>query len=206
MIPSLVSQGSQPIETLSFVRVIHLTVTLPTPRSQPKAVAKAPVAAQVVRVRTAHAPPASRRTQRRRIVRSASPLPHAAVVAAVVAYGNGTAKVKAPSFSDATPVPAQAPAQAAPQRQQIGGMLPLGMDEPSPVLDPAVLKALVALGVHVTLTVTVDENGRTQAVAFAPPLDASIESEIRSVLASASWDPAVCGGGMACEADATIKL
>jgi hypothetical protein len=43
-------------------------------------------------------------------------------------------------------------------------------------------------------------------VVFQPSLDPQTENRIRSLLADASWDPAVCGGGVACEAQATIKL
>jgi hypothetical protein len=32
------------------------------------------------------------------------------------------------------------------------------------------------------------------------------KSRIQSLLADASWDPAVCGGGIACEGTATIRL
>ena len=53
---------------------------------------------------------------------------------------------------------------------------------------------------------TVGEDGRTEEVAFDPPIDPQTESRIRSLLADANWDPAVCGGGVACEAHATIKL
>jgi hypothetical protein len=95
---------------------------------------------------------------------------------------------------------------APPAHQSVGGMMPLGANEPVPVLDPSVQKSLAALGVHVTLTVTVDVNGRTKDVIFTPPVDPQIEEKIRAMLASASWDPAVCGAGLACEAAATIKL
>ena len=61
-------------------------------------------------------------------------------------------------------------------------------------------------GVHVTLVVTVDENGRTENVSFQPPLDAQTERAIETLLASATWDAAVCGGGVTCEGTATIKL
>ncbi|MGC2129858.1 MAG: hypothetical protein WA629_07150, partial [Candidatus Aquilonibacter sp.] len=90
-------------------------------------------------------------------------------------------------------------------RQAIGGYMPLGVSD-MPVLDPSVRRALLALGVHVRLTITVDSAGHTKNVAFQPPLDAGVEDQIRSLLASASWDPAVCGGGMTCDGQATITL
>ncbi len=86
------------------------------------------------------------------------------------------------------------------------GYLPFGAEQPDPVLDPNIVRQLSALGVHVTLVVTVGDDGRTESVAFQPPLDPSLEGRIRSLLADANWDPAVCGGGVACEGHATIKL
>ena len=49
--------------------------------------------------------------------------------------------------------------------------MPLGVSD-MPVLDPSVRRALLALGVHVRLTITVDSAGHTKNVAFQPPLDA----------------------------------
>jgi hypothetical protein len=60
--------------------------------------------------------------------------------------------------------------------------------------------------VHVTLLVTVDEDGHTERVVFQPPLDTQTEQAIQQMLASANWDAAVCGGGVSCEGTATIKL
>jgi pyruvate/2-oxoglutarate dehydrogenase complex dihydrolipoamide acyltransferase (E2) component len=92
-----------------------------------------------------------------------------------------------------------------PQRDTVGYM-PLGAEQPDPVLEPAVRQSLAALGVHVTLIVTVDESGHTKSVEFQPPLGQSVEAQIRSMLASAHWDAAICGAGVACEGTATIKL
>ena len=84
--------------------------------------------------------------------------------------------------------------------------MPFGAEQPEPVLDPSVRKELDALGAHVTLVVTVGDDGRTESVDFQPPIDPALESRIRSLLSDASWDPAVCGGGVACEGRATIKI
>jgi hypothetical protein len=62
------------------------------------------------------------------------------------------------------------------------------------------------LGVHVTLVIDVGDDGRTENVVFSPPLDPQVETRIRALLADATWDPAVCGGGVSCEGSATIKL
>jgi hypothetical protein len=84
--------------------------------------------------------------------------------------------------------------------------MPFGAEQPVPVLDPVVLKQLTALGVHLTLTVTVGDDGKTKTVAFDPSIDDPMKSRIQGLLADASWDPAVCGGGVACEGTATIRL
>lgn len=76
-----------------------------------------------------------------------------------------------------------------------------------PVLDPHVRAQLTArFNVRVTLIVTVGDDGRTKRVEFHPPLDPQTEAQIRRLLADANWDPAVCGGGIACQGIATIKL
>ena len=106
---------------------------------------------------------------------------------------------------NATPSPAVR-AVASLGTRKAGGYLPFGAEQPDPVLDPAVRKQLDALGAHVTLVVTVGDDGRTEDVVFDPPIDPQLETRIRSLLADASWDPAVCGGGVSCQAQTTIKL
>jgi hypothetical protein len=87
-----------------------------------------------------------------------------------------------------------------------GGVLPLGAAQ-EPILDPSVRSQLQKrVNVHVTLLVTVGEDGKTKHITFQPPVDAQIEQEIESILAAANWDAAVCGGGVSCEGVATIKL
>jgi hypothetical protein len=84
--------------------------------------------------------------------------------------------------------------------------MPFGADEPDPVLDPKSLKQLQALGVHVTLVVTVGDDGKTKRVDFHPPLDPQIEAQVRALLVAANWDPAYCGGGIPCQKDTNITL
>lgn len=100
------------------------------------------------------------------------------------------------------PTPAPLPARAHPA----GGYMPFGARENDPVLDPRVLQALQRLGVHTTLTILVGEDGKTESVAFSPPLDPHIESTIEGALAGANWDPAYCGGGIPCAKKTTIAL
>jgi hypothetical protein len=193
-------EGAQNVELLSFVRMQTIRIATPVPR--PQRLAAAPVKAATPELTTAHAPSPARRPLGHSTARPVQRSAAAPIVASGVVAGGVTTQ---PSVT-------VAPATAAPQnvsetasRQAIGGYEPLGVND-TPVLDPSVHKALVALGVHVTLTITVDGNGHTKHVAFSPPLDPNIEQQIQSLLASASWDPAVCGGGITCEGQATITL
>jgi hypothetical protein len=87
-----------------------------------------------------------------------------------------------------------------------GGVLPFTAAQ-DPVLDPGVRAQLQQrFAVHVTLLVTVGEDGRTKRVVFQPPIDPQVEQQIEALLADANWDAAVCGGGVSCEGTATIKL
>ena len=86
-----------------------------------------------------------------------------------------------------------------------GGFMPFGADA-DPVLDPKALGQLQALGLHVTLTVTVGDDGKTKSVNFHPPLDPQLEAQVRALLATANWDPAYCGGGVPCQKDTNITL
>jgi hypothetical protein len=96
---------------------------------------------------------------------------------------------------------------AAPGKRSSGGLLPFGASMAEPVLDPNVRDRLAQrFKVHVTLIVTVGDDGKTKQVRFDPPIDPDTERQIEALLADANWDPAVCGGGIACEATANIKL
>lgn len=190
-----------PVETLSFVPVVHISIETPHPVVR-RPVARAPQRAAVALIAArspAHAKPGSNRAKPAPIGRHAqAPL-----------LGNATTGAAANAPSDATPAPSAAPQvqiASADTHQNVGGYMPLGVDVAVPVLDPGVVRALAGLNVHVTLTVVVDENGHTKSVAFDPPLDPTLENQMRSMLATASWDPAVCGGGIACEGRTTIKL
>jgi hypothetical protein len=201
--PFVQLSGTQSVETLSFVKLVQVQIRTPQPPPH-ELPATAPVRAPVARVSHVRRATSAIHTISRTLLH-ASPQPqHAPLVAAAQPGGStlsqGSGTVTTPSATpDQTNV-------GQPSRQAVGGYMPLGADEPTPVLDPNVRKALLGLGVHVTLTVTVDSTGRTEDVAFEPPLDQNVEQQIRSMLASASWDPAVCGGGVTCEGQATIKL
>lgn len=108
----------------------------------------------------------------------------------------------------ASPLASPQPAPTNPAPAEPAGVMPFGAALPEPVLDPHVRAELARrFGTsHATLTVTVGDDGRTKDVRIAPPLDRTTENAIRSLLAAATWDAAVCGGGVACEAQAVIKL
>jgi hypothetical protein len=196
-------EAGQNVELLSFVRVQTVHIQTPKPKIEPPA--KAAVQGPVATVSKAHAPTVALRPVHRAIA-SAAPQQQVAPNLGSAQPG-AVAQVTHPPLA-ATPsaTPGTPEQNDIASRQAVGGYMPLGADEPTPVLDPAVRKALLALGVHVTLTIDVDSAGHTKSVAFAPPLDDGAEKQIRSLLASAQWDAAVCGAGMTCEAQATIKL
>lgn len=204
--PALVSFSSAgpAIETISFVRVMRIAVSKPpVPAHQQPALApkRAPIVAY------------------RRQVHAAVPAVHVSGPVAApraqprAATGAIVSDVSRAGSANAAPAATSPPVTAAPQQiaaaessRDNGGYMPFGAQQPDPVLDPQVFKALAALGIHTSITVTVDADGHTKAVAFNPPIDAQTAERIRSMLAQASWDPAVCGGGIACEGRTVIKL
>jgi hypothetical protein len=206
-IPALAWTASTatPVETVSFTRIVHVEITHPrTPQPRPRAVA--PRRSHVSVVDFAYHLELARTVPRRHAPSyrvAATQAPAAPAVAPQQQAGEGATSGNA--APQATPSP-DVRAVSSVGNHQTGGYLPFGAEQPDPVLDPGVLKQLGSLGVHVTLVVAVGNDGRTETVVFQPPLDPAIEGRIRSLLADASWDPAVCGGGVACEGRATIRL
>lgn len=196
--------GNSDVETISFTHVLRIMIVKPKPVVAPPRAA-APhhsvtptltVAHRIAAIKVAAAQHAPTK------VPLATSLPAAPAVAAVTKTGAATAN------GNAVPAPSPSPIRAVANvdARQAGGFLPFGAEQPVPVLDPAVLKQLSAIGTHVTLIVTVGDDGHTTNIVFQPPIDAQTETRIRTLLADANWDPAVCGGGVACEGQATIKL
>jgi len=207
LIPALAWAPSSlpPIETISFVHVARIEIQprrQPVPR--PQAVApryrRAPVISLATHVVLPHAALHRTVVPRRAVVRRESGAP---VVAANLRAGAPVGAGSAAPQVSTTPPPREV---ASVGTHRVGGYLPFGAEQPDPVLDPGVLKQLDTLGVHVTLLVTVGDDGKTKRVTFVPPIDPQLEAHIESLLADATWDPAVCGGGVACEAQTTIKL
>jgi pyruvate/2-oxoglutarate dehydrogenase complex dihydrolipoamide acyltransferase (E2) component len=204
-IPALAWTASgAPVETVSFTHILRIQIVRPR-AALPRPRAAAPHYNAAPSMNFAHRVVIVKLTQRRQATRApiATNAPAAPAISAVAEAGDSTAN------GDAAPAPSSTPAVravASVDAHHAGGYLPFGAEQPVPVLDPDVRKALDGLGVHVTLIVTVGDDGRTTNVVFQPPLDPQSENRIRSLLADASWDPAVCGGGVSCQAQATIKL
>jgi hypothetical protein len=193
-----------PFETISFVHIAHIEVAQHRAAHRaPRALAPEKSVAPAVHFVTHHE--LAKTTGRRPAV-----MPHAVTanrstaptVAADSQAGSPTGTGTDP------PQPAATPAHAVSTvgNHDDGGYMPFGAEQPDPVLDPGIQKQLAALGVHVTLIVTVGEDGKTKNVVFQPVLASALEARIQSLLSDANWDPAVCGGGVACEAQATIHL
>jgi len=204
-IPALAWTASgAPVETVSFTHILRVQIVRPR-AALPRPRAAAPHYKVSPSMNFAHRVVLVKLTQRRQATRApiATNAPAAPEVAAVAEAGDSNAN--GDSAPASSPTPAMR-AVASVDANHAGGYLPFGAEQPVPVLDPSVRKELDGLGVHVTLIVTVGDDGRTTNVVFQPALDPQSESRIRSLLADASWDPAVCGGGVSCEAQATIKL
>ena len=202
-IPAMTAfNGAGPaIETISFVKMIRLSIVHHDPPKHLHAAVAPEIAAKPVIDK--HPIAAGQReaktvAQQTRVVAA----PNLAAQAAP-----GVAAAQSTANANATPSDEKMNVAASTQsRHQTGGLSPFGAEEQNPVLDPGIRQQLAALGVHVTLTITVDESGHTTNVAFAPPLANDVEAHIRTVLASAAWDPAICGGGIACEGKTVITL
>jgi len=206
-IPALAWTASTapPLETVSFTHILHIQVVPPrAPAPPPRAVApRVNVKPAINFANHVHASAAVPRRHASPTPVVASNAPAAPAAGAIQRAGTGT--------TDSNAVPNVTPSPAVREiasigRHRVGGYLPFGAEQPDPVLDPGVRRQLDGLGTHVTVLVMVGEDGRTESVYFDPPIDPQIENRIRTLLADASWDPAVCGGGVACEGRATIKL
>ncbi|HLI96407.1 MAG TPA: hypothetical protein VKT72_10010 [Candidatus Baltobacteraceae bacterium] len=213
-----VSAGLQPIEAISFSHVVRVEIERPKAASLPSAVQRTTHRASVVSF--AHTRPELTTNKRKPTVRptaESGPKGDRAAAPRLLASQHSPMYAR-PAVSaqiasqQAAPAPSPQPATTVAPRaiagegeNDRGGVLPLGAMQ-DPVLDPTVRVQLEKLAVHVTLIVTVGEDGHTKRVEFQPPLDSQTEQQIESMLASANWDAAVCGGGVSCEGTATIKL
>lgn len=203
LIPAFVVAGNtgSAIETISFAHVLQVHVAPVRPQATQR---RATAVHRAPNLRNAPAPALAQRHTRSADQPRRTDAGGAPAVAAAAQTGSTIAQSQnsAPPIAQSSPVaaPAESP------HRSVGGYMPLGAEQPVPVLDPGVRTALVALGAHVTLTIDVDADGHTKSVAFKPELDPALEARIRDLLDAASWDPATCGAGVSCEAVATITL
>lgn len=192
------------VETVSFTHVLHVQIVRPQ-RPMPRPRAAAPHFKATPTISPAHKVTLVKLQQHGQPAKVplSTSAPAAPSVAAVAQAGDSASHGTTAPISTASP---QVRNVASENARPAGGYLPFGAEQPTPVLDPQVRKQLDALGAHVTLVVTVGDDGKMTNLFFTPPVDSQTETKIRSLLADASWDPAVCGGGVACEGQATIKL
>jgi hypothetical protein len=214
------SQGLQSVETISFAHLVRVAIMRPAAHTLPAAAPpetrhRAPIvsfARHKSELSVSKPKPHPRPTEQNGPNGPVAAAPkHVALHRASPLYAQPNAANAATHESSAaqTPQPqatvADHPVGGAGASNR-GGLLPFGASQ-EPVLDPAVLPKLQAkVSGHVTLVVVVGEDGHTKHVEFQPPLDADTERAIEAILADATWDAAVCGGGVSCEGTATIKL
>lgn len=213
------SGGFQPAESISFAPIIRVKIQRPSAKSLPAALPRTQRRAPLVSFAHSraelsapkHKPTAKPLTQ-------TGPVGQRAAAPKLVAKHQTPLYARPASNADVSThqsAPAPSPQPQASQSEYAvngsgasdrGGMLPFTGTQP-PTLDPGVRTQLQQkFGVHVTLIVTVDQDGHTKAVEFQPPLDEQTERAIEAMLANANWDAAVCGGGVTCEGKATIRL
>jgi hypothetical protein len=212
------SEGLQSVETISFAHIVRVAIMRPAAHALPAAAPDTKRRASVVSfARTKSELSVSRPKPRPRPTEQNGPVgPLAAApkhlrtnrVTPLYAQANASAATRESAASQ-TPQPQSSVADkpvGGSGTSNRGGLLPFGAQQ-EPVLDPTVLTKLqAAVSGHVTLVVVVGEDGHTKHVEFQPPLDAQTEQKIQALLADATWDAAVCGGGVSCEGTATIKL
>ncbi|HZT14208.1 MAG TPA: hypothetical protein VFA29_15515 [Candidatus Baltobacteraceae bacterium] len=213
------SQDLQPIESLTFARLIRMEVSRPAASAPERAQVRAQhrsAVATFAHVKAELSAPSKRRRFAPRPIAgapgTAAAAPHAVPRQETPLYARTSSSVQPEAAVQHAPAATPAPAAAAGERDvngassDRGGVMPFGAAQ-DPVLDPRVLAALQQkVTVHVTLRVRVGEDGRTLGVDFDPPLDAQTERSIQDILAQADWDAAICGGGVSCEGVAVIKL
>ena len=215
------SGGLQPIEALSFARVIRVQMQRPPAAAQPVAVPDTSHKAQKISFARHRSELMAKvgKPQARPTALNGPNGPLAAAPRRVRAIHPAPLYARAPATSlpvaSAQNVSSQTPQPESTVDQRAvngsgtsdrGGVLPFGAAQ-DPVLDPSVRSELAKkVNVHVTLVVIVGEDGHTKHVTFQPPIDSQTERDIEAILADATWDAAVCGGGVSCEGVATIKL
>lgn len=221
LMPATLPRAPEAVETISFAHIAHIHIERHADRRP------LPVAMPVTDRRSPRVTFARKRAE----LTAKNHNPHIRPTAIAALQGQIAAAPRHVQLRQPAPLVARAPGTQPPQDQAVqrmpgpspnpqgtaviamtgagtndrGGVSPFGAEQP-PVLDPRVKNSLKQLNVHVTLLVTVGDDGRTKKIEYHPPLDAQTQRAIESLLANASWDAGVCGGGVSCESIATIKL
>ncbi len=220
--PAQLSSGPEAIETLTFAHIAHIHIEKhadprPLPVAMPKTTRRSPVVSferkhseLSAKNRNPHSRPTPVNGPQGRVAAAPRDVPKNRPVP-LVARAPGIAPPKDQTLQRA-PGPSPNPqgtsdvAMSGSGANDRGGVSPFGAEQP-PILDPRVKTALLQrFNVHVVLIITVGEDGKTKKIEFHPPLDDATQRAIQTMLANASWDAAVCGGGVSCEGVATIKL
>src|SRR5579863_2328138 len=151
MIPALVVLNGEDtsIQTITFARLIPTRITTPRPIEHPVA-AVAPVAAPATRI-VKHKPAPSQSNVRMPTQTNKGAVSQAPLVAANSQSGSASER-SGTAAAEATP---QAQNSTDVTHREPGGYMPLGAEQPVPVLDPAVRDQLKQMNVHVTLVITV---------------------------------------------------
>lgn len=209
------SISSEVIERISFSKISH--VSIHTARAAATAVAPRKPTTKPHVVAHRHAPtphharaaaPAHRAAHAPSSAPAAKPSPDQAPVALAPAVQ----QTAAPVAAAATPV-AQASATAAPQTVAAaqgsgrrGGIAPFESTQDAYLEKTAYDELRKRFHVNVVLKVKVADDGKMLSVTFEPPVPPDVEKQIKDILSTANFDPAICGGGISCEGIATIKL
>ncbi|MDQ6929695.1 MAG: hypothetical protein M3126_03380 [Candidatus Eremiobacteraeota bacterium] len=210
------AQAPDAVTTISFQKIAHVSVRVPAPHP---VVARASVVVpkSVLHPRPKRPHPAKPHASAlRRPVRHSILAPAKAPSVAAAAPAKDVAAQPALGTSASATAPPLAAAQPNVQPQsnaanvrgpaETGGHGPF-LASQDPMLEIGARQELQRrFKMNLTLVVVVSEDGKTQAVEFHPPVGPEVEKQIRDILADARWDVAICGGGIACEGKATIKL
>lgn len=222
LMPAQLSPGPEAIETFSFARVAHIHIEKradprPLPVAMPKTKRRSPVVSferihseLTAKNHNPHSRPTPVNGPQGQVAAAPRDVPEKQPVP-LVARAPGITPPKDQTLERA-PGPSPNPqgtsdiAMTGAGENDRGGVSPFGAEQP-PILDPRVKTALQQrFNVHVVLLVTVGDDGRTKKIEFHPPLDDATQRAIQTLLANATWDAAVCGGGVSCEGVAVIRI
>jgi hypothetical protein len=222
LIPAQLSSGPEAVETLSFAHIAHIHIERhadprPLPVAMPKTKRRSPVVSferkrseLTTNKHSSHSRPTPVNGPQGRVAAAPRDVPKNQPVP-LLARAPGIQPPKDQTLQR-EPGPSPNPqgtsdvAMSGSGANNRGGVSPFGAEQP-PILDPRVKTALQQrFNVHVLLIITVGEDGKTKKIEFHPPLDDATQRQIQTLLANATWDAAVCGGGVSCEGVATIRL